>query len=95
MANGNNSGLMVRVLLIVLVLTLGAVGTLVVMGADSLTVHMDRIEIKVDTVEQKQISYDIQQARVALQLSVFAVDKGLVVVVDIIVAMKVLDGDSL
>ena len=43
MANGNNSGLMVRVLLIVLVLTLGSVGTLLVMGADSLTVIIDRM----------------------------------------------------
>ncbi len=93
MANGN--GIMVKALLTVLILALGALGTLVVMGADSLNVHMDRVETKVDTVEAKQIAYDKQQARVAMTLDAIAQKLEVPSAIDMTAANKVINGDSL
>lgn len=95
MANGNSTGVMVKSLLVVLILALGTIGTLVVMGADSLNVHMDRVEKKVDTVETKQIAYDKQQARVAMTLDAIAQKLEVTSAIDMTAANKVLNGDSL
>ncbi len=100
MVNGN--GMMVKTLLTVLVLALGAVGTLVVMGADSLNHHMDRVEAKVgvvevtvDGVEAKQVAYDKQQARVAMTLDAIARKLEVPSAIDMTAANKIINGDSL
>jgi len=94
MANGNGAGVMVKALLTVLLLALSALGTLVVVGADSLSLHMERVEGKVEVIETKQVAYDKQQARVAMTLDGIAKSLNVPSAIDTAAAKEVL-GDSL
>ena len=95
MANGN--GWVRNMLMTVLILALTAVGALVVSGSESTRDSIGLVQQgvqnnaeKIDGVEDKQTTYDRQQARVALQLALMAQSDGLPVVVDTIAAESVL-----
>lgn len=101
MANSNGNGIMVKALLTVLILALGAVGTLVTVGQsntnDSLKVMKEDVAYvgqQVDGVETKQVAYDKQQARVAMTLYGIAKSLNVPSAIDTVAAKEVL-GDSL
>lgn len=63
--NGN----LVKVLLTVLVLSLGAIGSLIVLGADDLKDGMKRVDDQVDTLENRVDKVVVEQALTTIQLS--------------------------
>lgn len=79
MSNGNG---FTKLLITVLLMALAAIGSLIVIGADSLSSKIDTIDADVDTLEERVSKQEINIAKFTLQMAGVAKALGVPVVVD-------------